>query len=216
MWRRFFRRVATAMLPAMNGKSIGDIQPVIVGKRLFFTNQGVARLSPTSLLYYNIFTDGTTDEKGIAGRLFAAINGKHQSHGFPRLAVSPDGARIYITNLLGKNESPPAPPVVLVCATEGTETTTVFAGGPDKLGIGNNQFSDPVGIDCDAAGRVYVADRNNDRVQVFSPEGTFLKSIPLDRPKHVLTPKKSGESTSFMGMLQCPVDTFLKMEGARG
>ena len=63
----------------------------------------------------------------MAGRLFAVIGGKHQSHGFPRLAVSPDGRRIYITNLLGKNESPPAPPVVLVCETEGDQPTTVFA-----------------------------------------------------------------------------------------
>ncbi|MFC1672325.1 hypothetical protein ACFL01_04240, partial [Planctomycetota bacterium] len=179
------------ILPAMNGKTFGDIQPVLLDKRLFFTNPGVRRNTPKSLLHY-IYTDGTTDEKGIAGRPFAAIKGKHQSHGFPRLAVSPDGRRMYVTNLLGKNESPPAPPVVLVCETEGSEPTTIFAGGPTNLGKGNDQFSNPVCVDVDAAGRVYVADRNNNRIQIFSADGKYLKTVRVDRPILVLTPKKTG------------------------
>lgn len=41
-------------------------------------------------------------------------------------------------------------------------------------GSGNGQFSYPSAIAADAAGRLYVADRNNHRIQVFSGAGTYL------------------------------------------
>ena len=37
------------------------------------------------------------------------------------------------------------------------------------------QFSQPFGITCDSAGIVYVADSGNDRVQVFTAKGKFLR-----------------------------------------
>jgi len=36
--------------------------------------------------------------------------------------------------------------------------------------------------DADAAGKIYVADRGANLVQVFSPEGTLLRSIPVKAP----------------------------------
>ncbi|MFN0020986.1 MAG: peptidyl-alpha-hydroxyglycine alpha-amidating lyase family protein [Pirellulaceae bacterium] len=41
-------------------------------------------------------------------------------------------------------------------------------------GSGPGQFHVPHGIAVDAAGTVYVADRENGRLQLFSPDGTFL------------------------------------------
>lgn len=49
-----------------------------------------------------------------------------------------------------------------------------FLGQWGTPGKGPGQFNTPHGIAIDAAGKVYVADRNNDRVQVFSPEGQLL------------------------------------------
>jgi len=43
-----------------------------------------------------------------------------------------------------------------------------------EAGSGPGQFSTPHGIWATADGRVLVTDRENDRVQAFSPEGTFL------------------------------------------
>ncbi len=43
-----------------------------------------------------------------------------------------------------------------------------------KLGIEPGEFSLPHSIAVDSQGRVYVADRNNIRVQVFDPQGRFL------------------------------------------
>jgi peptidylglycine monooxygenase len=43
-------------------------------------------------------------------------------------------------------------------------------GGP---GLGRGQFTTPHGIWVDARDRIFVADRENNRVQLFSPEGDF-------------------------------------------
>jgi hypothetical protein len=52
-----------------------------------------------------------------------------------------------------------------------------------KLGQGQSEFSQPHAIALDSKGRVYVADRNNVRVQVFDPKGRFLAEW-----KNIITP----------------------------
>ena len=44
------------------------------------------------------------------------------------------------------------------------------------------QFDTPHSIASDANGNIYVADRGNFRVQVFDPDGKFLRSMKLDVP----------------------------------
>ena len=58
---------------------------------------------------------------------------------------------------------------VVVCNARG-----VFVRIWGALGTGPGQFSLPHSIDRDSKGRIYVADRNNSRVQVFSEQGQFL------------------------------------------
>jgi sugar lactone lactonase YvrE len=43
-----------------------------------------------------------------------------------------------------------------------------------KLGTGPGEFSQPHSIALDSKGRVYVADRNNSRIQIFDLKGKFL------------------------------------------
>ncbi len=55
-------------------------------------------------------------------------------------------------------------------------------------GTGPGQFDTPHAVTLDAEGRVYVADRENDRVQVFTPRGEFIaqwKSPAIGRPYSV-------------------------------
>ena len=49
---------------------------------------------------------------------------------------------------------------------------------------GNKQgeFNTPHSIAADAKGNVYVADRGNRRIQVFDPDGNFLREITIDAP----------------------------------
>ena len=53
-------------------------------------------------------------------------------------------------------------------------------------GGGRGEFNLPHGIALDSTGRVYVADRENNRVQIFSPEGRFITEwTHLARPTQV-------------------------------
>jgi peptidylamidoglycolate lyase len=57
-----------------------------------------------------------------------------------------------------------------------------------RKGSGSGEFDLPHAIDVDAAGRVYVADRANARVQVFAHDGRFLtewRGAHLGRPYSV-------------------------------
>ena len=47
-----------------------------------------------------------------------------------------------------------------------------------ELGTGPGQFNLVHGVDVDREGRVYVADRGNSRIQVFTPEGEFIEAWP--------------------------------------
>ena len=44
-------------------------------------------------------------------------------------------------------------------------------------GSGPGQFRTPHAIDLDSRGRAVVADRGNDRLQVFDPDGTFIEEF---------------------------------------
>ena len=111
-------------------------------------------------------------------------------HNNPRLAASPDGSRIYVSRIqIGYSQ--PSPCVVVRTLGPGAKTE-VFAGSLSKPGSDNQHLNGVDGIDTDAAGRVYVADSLNNRVQVFSPEGAWLRTIKVDRPNLVLVHKKTG------------------------
>jgi hypothetical protein len=68
----------------------------------------------------------------------------------------------------------------------------VFAGKHGKPGTGNDSFNGALGIDTDAQGRVYIADSNNSRVQIYAPDGKYLKTIKIDRPELVAVHTKTG------------------------
>jgi len=50
-----------------------------------------------------------------------------------------------------------------------------------KKGNSPGEFNIPHGIDLDAKGNIYVADRENNRIQKFTAEGIFLKEWKNDR-----------------------------------
>lgn len=54
-------------------------------------------------------------------------------------------------------------------------------------GTGPGQFNLPHGIGVHQDGRVFVADRENDRIQIFSPDGVYLDEwLDVQRPTHLL------------------------------
>jgi peptidylamidoglycolate lyase len=69
--------------------------------------------------------------------------------------------------------------------TDGYINTRVVKFSPDgkflfqwgRPGSGPGEFDTPHAISVDKAGLVYVADRENDRVQIFSADGRFIRQI---------------------------------------
>lgn len=58
-----------------------------------------------------------------------------------------------------------------------------FISSWGRPGVRRGEFNLPHNIACDAKGRVYVADRENDRVQIFDRDGNFLRQIvDMHRP----------------------------------
>ncbi|MDR1990903.1 MAG: 6-bladed beta-propeller [Acidobacteriaceae bacterium] len=67
------------------------------------------------------------------------------------------------------------------------DRTGTFVSQWGTRGNGPGQFSGLHGIDADGHGRVYVADRGNNRIQVFDEKGTHLDTWPNIRfPNHVV------------------------------
>ena len=77
------------------------------------------------------------------------------------VAVARDGS-FYVSDGYGNNR-------VLKFAPDGT-----FLLEWGTKGAGNGEFDLPHAIALDASGRVYVADRNNKRIQIFNANGSYL------------------------------------------
>ena len=97
-----------------------------------------------------------------------------------------DNGDIFITQ--GHTPGPNGDARVLKLSADGSFITQW--GGK---GAGPGQFQVAHGIDLDAQGRPWVADRENQRIQVFEPDGTFVreikyKGLPCDLdigPEHI-------------------------------
>ncbi|MBA4389188.1 MAG: hypothetical protein C0404_14540 [Verrucomicrobia bacterium] len=178
--------------PGLDGRGLGDIQPAIIGKRLFFCNGGVGYHGGCrASLLFSWNTDGSTELKGMRGRPLAADN--KTEHVAPRFAASPDGKRLYVGGITeGYYGSHNFVPMIMWLDPEGIKPAVLFAGDPKVMGSDEKHFNCPSGLDCDAAGRVYVADQRNNRLQVLSPEGKFLKTLEVDRPDLVRVHQKTG------------------------
>lgn len=77
------------------------------------------------------------------------------------IAIAPDGS-LYVSDGYGNNR-------VVRFDAEGR-----FLSAWGRLGSGPGEFSLPHSIAIDRAGRLYVADRNNARIQVFDRTGRYL------------------------------------------
>ncbi|KKL87755.1 hypothetical protein LCGC14_1931540, partial [marine sediment metagenome] len=120
-------------------------------------------------------------------------------------AFSPDGKRLYLTGHMWRQGRHSFRIVkdclhgVIVLDYESDEPARVFAGSMKMhdSGTGDGQFRDATSVACDAKGRVYVSDYMNDRIQVFSPDGTHLKNIKAFKPAVVKVHQRTGEIYVF-------------------
>ena len=75
-------------------------------------------------------------------------------------------------------------PGLLVFDAQGKQVLSINETGVASSGTGQGHPLITFGEDCDggADGKIYVADRGANVIQVFSPEGTPLRAIPVKNP----------------------------------
>ncbi|MBN2056514.1 TIGR03663 family protein [bacterium] len=104
------------------------------------------------------------------------------------------------------SKDPGPPPPDSIAPERGPEPVTSPEKHPVVLnfggfGTGNGAFSNPGAIALDATGNIYVADTDNNRIQKFSPQGEYLRSIGSagDQPGQFNKPR--GVAVDSMGFI---------------
>ena len=166
------------------------------------------RGSRIALAYYclnRLSTDGSTGGLPLKGPNVSfqkRIGELTYTVGPDSAAFSPDGKYVYLTGYHWTQVYPGDAGTwhgVYRLEYAKDDPPAVFAGKMTESGFGddNEHFCVPTCVATDAAGRVYVADFMNDRVQIFSPEGKFLKTLAADKPARVVVNQQNGEIWVF-------------------
>lgn len=74
--------------------------------------------------------------------------------------------------------------IVMAYALDGKPIFTI-----EGYGMGKGRFNFPTNIAVDAEGNIFIVDTGNFSVQVFSPDGIYLRTIKGGRPKLFARPK---------------------------
>src|SRR5262249_33260605 len=122
----------------------------------------VRKFSPDGKLLLTLGVSGKPSDTGVSGMDFRTIVRAAPPFHYPtNLALSPEGD-LYVTDGYGNAR-------VHKFTADGR---LLFSWG--EPGSGPGQFHLPHGIAVDPQGTVYVADRENSRIQLFTPEGKYL------------------------------------------
>jgi hypothetical protein len=142
-----------------------------------------------SIHFFRLGTDGSLPPGGYFGAA-AVTRVTHQSGvGLDApawLAVTPDDKYYYYTGTGFAFHQGPDPKLpdhaIYRIATDlnGKETTPFI--GQKEAGSDNDHFNVPMGMTVDAEGQLYVADSGNNRIQVFSSDGKFVRTIAVPEP----------------------------------
>ena len=109
----------------------------------------------------------------------------------PSLALSPDEKTIYITGLRFGAYRGKATHAVYRCSLS-DKTITPFIGQERTPGADETHLNDPRCLAVDAKGNIYVADRGNNRLAVFTSDGKPLARIPVEKPARVEVSRRTG------------------------
>jgi DNA-binding beta-propeller fold protein YncE len=168
---RFLRSWGEGLFARAHGIHIGPDDSVYCTDDLDHT---VRKFTPEGNLLLTLGTSGRATETGIQGSDYRTI--RHAGPPFNRptnVALDGDGS-LYVTDGYGNAR-------VHKFAPDGRH---LFSWG--EPGDGPGQFNLPHGIALDRQGLVYVADRENSRIQVFNPGGRFVTAwADVARPMQV-------------------------------
>lgn len=133
-------------------------------------DQTARKFDPDGRLLLTLGTSGRPSDTGYDGKTVTSIARGGPPFNRPtNLAVAPSG-EVYVTDGYGNAR-------VHRFSAKGE-----LIGSWGEPGVGPGQFMLPHGIAVHPDGRVFVADRENDRIQIFSPDGEFLAQWDVQRP----------------------------------
>jgi DNA-binding beta-propeller fold protein YncE len=128
--------------------------------------------SPTGELLRTIGNRGVPSDTGYDGSL-QSIKGGPPFNRPTNLAVAPSG-ELYVSDGYGN------------CKVHRFSADGDLIGSWGEPGKGAGQFNLPHGLAVAADGRVLVADRENDRIQIFTPDGRHLATwTDVQRPTNI-------------------------------
>lgn len=115
--------------------------------------------------------------------------------GTPALAFSDDEKQVYLTGLaqyVKNNDTPPFHAVFRV-ALDGDGKLEPLFGDPIKAGDDDAHLNGPTCLARDGKGRLYVADRGNNRIVVLNEkDGSRVGSFPVDSPHWIGAHRATG------------------------
>ena len=151
---------------------------------IFCTDDGqhtVRQFTPEGKLLLTMGTLNTPSDSGYDGKNIRSI--KRGAGPFNRptnVAIGPKGD-IYISDGYGNARVHKFSPTGQLKRSWG------------EPGLGPGQFYLPHGIAVDAEGRVFVCDRESDRIQIFDPDGEYLAEwTDTQRPTHLCFDSKGN------------------------
>jgi streptogramin lyase len=138
-------------------------------------NHTVRRFTPEGKLLMTLGTPDTAADTGYDGKDYMTITKPADAFNRPtNLAIGPKGD-LYVSDGYGN------------CRVHRFAPTGERKRSWGIPGTGPGQFYLPHGIAVAADGRVFVCDRENDRIQIFSPEGEYLSEwTDTQRPTHLV------------------------------
>lgn len=148
----------------------------------------VRKFTTDGKLLLTLGTSGKPSDTGITGIDYRTLRRAGPPFHRPtNVALAKDGA-LYITDGYGNAR-------VHKFAPDGR---LLFSWG--EPGSGPGQFNLPHGIALDSDERVYVADRENSRIQIFDPEGKYLAEwTEVARPMQVFIDRQDNVFVAEVG-----------------
>jgi len=144
--------------PRTHGLTVGPADEVYVVDE---GNHCVFQFSPAGELVRTLGNPGVASDTGYDGTL-ASVRGGPPFNRPTNLAVAANGD-LYVSDGYGN------------CKVHRFTAEGELVASWGEPGTGEGQFNLPHGIAIDDAGNILVADRENDRVQIFAPDGRFLE-----------------------------------------
>ncbi|MFN0051743.1 MAG: peptidyl-alpha-hydroxyglycine alpha-amidating lyase family protein [Planctomycetales bacterium] len=147
-------------------------------------DHSVRKFTPEGKLLLTLGTRGKPSDTGIDGLDYRTIKRPGLPFNLPtNLAIAADGS-LYVTDGYGN------------CRVHKFSPSGEYLFSWGEPGSGPGQFNLPHGIAIDQSGLIYVADRENSRIQLFTPEGKYTGEwTDTSRPMQVFF---DAEGTAFV------------------